>query len=84
MAKKPKVHTDGRHTTKFGDDKGQDYILAKNHDASRTRSMNQLRKLLCLNGERSYGMSCVTCESKCQFGMEYMKRQENEDVQYGE
>lgn len=83
MAKKG-IKIDMRPTRRFADEKGLETPLAKNHDASKKRSMKKLRQLLCEKGERSDGRACVACESKCQFGIEYMKRQEINDVQSGE
>lgn len=79
MAKRPRVRIDARTTTRYGDDYGTDEILARNHDASKPRSMKNLRLLLCKSGDRSDGKVCYTCDSVCQFGIEYMRRKDSGD-----
>ena len=76
MAKKPRLRIDARPTTHYGDDHCTNEILSKNHDASKPRSMKNLRLLLCIDGDCSDGKACYTCDSVCQFGIEYMRKKD--------
>lgn len=71
--------TPQRTTIRFAQDKPTSTEhLARNHTASATRPLRKLKQLLCQRGERSDGEACRTCESKCNFGIEYVERKEQE------
>ncbi len=74
-----KAYRDNRTTRHYGDDKATTTEhLAKNHVADTNRPMHKLKELLCEPGERSDGKACITCDARCNFGIEYITRKEQQ------
>ena len=74
-----RAHKGNQPTRHFGDDRpSRDEHLAKNHVADTERPLHKLKELLCRPGEKTDGQACITCESKCNFGIEYIARKEHQ------
>lgn len=80
MRNSPRARKGATHTTHFADDKPtRSELLAKSHAPDGERPLHKLKKQLCIDGERSGGGLCRRCESPCNFGIEYIKRKDEQE-----
>lgn len=68
------VRRGNRPTRRFAESKATGEQIPKNHTADAPRPMRKLKELLCDSGFRTDGDACMDCESRCQFGQEYLLR----------
>jgi hypothetical protein len=74
-----RAHKGNQPTRRFADDQpARNEHLAKNHVANTERPLHKLKELLCKAGEKTDGNACHTCESQCNFGIEYITRKEQQ------